>query len=83
MEQLSFPLRGAGPVFLEPIKPATAPSGGLVARFSLSGAEQPNNVQSLSVEQQNSVGIAVGLMNLCLANAGGVEVDALRVALAP
>ena len=76
-----FPLRDAGPIFVEPIKPVTAPSGGLVARFSSSGAEQPSDVQPLSVEQQNSVGIAVGLMNLCLTNAGGVEVDALRVAL--
>jgi hypothetical protein len=76
-----YPRQDAGSADLVPIQPVTAPSGGLVARFSSSDSNQPSDVQLLNPEQQGSVGIAVGLMNLCLANAGGMELDALRVAL--
>ena len=76
-----FPLKDGGATVLEPARPVKTASSGLVARFAGSGAEQPTDVQLLNPDQQTSINIAVGLMNLCLANAGGAEVAALRVAL--
>jgi len=76
-----FPRNDAGPAVMRPVQPVNTPSGGIVARFSGIGAEQPSDVQLLTNEEQTSVGIAVGLMNLCLANASGPDVNALRIAL--
>jgi hypothetical protein len=76
-----FPRQDAGPTNLQPIRPANVPSSGIVARYSATDANQPADVQLLTDEQKTSVGIAVGLMNLCLAGSGGPELDALRVSL--
>ena len=67
--------------FCSPLRPVKTASSGIVARFAGSGAEQPNDAHPLDPDQQTSINIAVGLMNLCLANAGGAEVAALRVSL--
>ena len=76
-----YPLKDGGPPALDPVRPEKTASSGLIARFSGSGAEQPNDAQPLTQEQQTSINIAVGLMNRCLANAAGAEVAALRLAV--
>lgn len=70
-----------GPPVLRPAEPVTAPTRGIVARFAAAGALQPSDVQLLNAEQKTSVNLAAGLMNRCLANAGGVEVNELRLSL--
>ena len=76
-----YPIKDGRPVTIEPLHPVEKASGGIVARFSGSGAEQPNDVQQLTGDQQTSINIAVELMNRCLANASGAELAALRVAM--
>jgi hypothetical protein len=76
-----FPLKDGGPPIVQPVRPVKTASSGITARFSGSGAEQPSDVQLLSRDQQTSISIAVGLMNRCLANAGGSEVAAIRVSM--
>ena len=76
-----YPRSDAGSAILRPNPPVTAPSGGIVPRFVGTGVERPDEVEVLDEEQRTSVRIAVELMNRCLANAGGVELSAVRVAL--
>jgi hypothetical protein len=76
-----FPVKDRGTANLQPVRPVNTASDGIVARFAGSGAEQPNDADPLSHEQQTSINIAVGLMNLCLANASGAEIATLRVSL--
>src|ERR1017187_8111988 len=76
-----FPVKDRGTANLQPVRPVNTASDGIVARFAGSGAEQPNDAHPLNHEQQTSINIAVGLMNLCLANASGAEIATLRVSL--
>ncbi len=76
-----YPLKNGGTAVVQPLRPVDSPSGGLVARFSGSGAEQPNDVEPLDTDQQGSVRIAVALLNLCLSNASGSEVTSMRTSL--
>ena len=76
-----YPVKDGGPPILQPVRSVNTASSGIIARFAGSGAEQPNDAHPLDHDQQTSINIAVGLMNLCLANASGAEVAALRVSL--
>lgn len=73
-----YPRKDAGEAALRPAQPVTALTSGIVARFAGVGAMQPSDVQLLNDEQKTSVNLASGLMNRCLANAGGTEVNELR-----
>ena len=76
-----IPRSDAGQAVLKPIRPVTAPSGGVVARFMGTGAERPDEVEVLDDEQKVSVNLAVALMNRCLENVGGAESNEIRVAM--
>ena len=76
-----YPVKDGGPSTLQPVRPVDTASGGIVARFSGSGAEQPSDAHPLSHEQQTTINIATALMNRCLANASGDELARLRVSL--
>ena len=76
-----IPRSDAGQAVLKPIRPVTAPSGGIVARFTGTGAERPDEVEVLDDEQKVSVNLAVALMNRCLENVGEAESNEIRVAM--
>ncbi len=76
-----YPRTDAGPATLRPIRPVTAPSSGIVARFDGEGALHPRDSQVLTQDQMTTVGIAAGLMNRCLSSASSVVLTELRVSL--
>ncbi len=76
-----MPRSDAGPAVFQPITPVTVPTRGIVARFAGTGAELPDEVGLLAEMQKANVNIAVALMNRCLANAVGPELNELRIAL--
>ncbi|HVO59421.1 MAG TPA: hypothetical protein VMT53_00730 [Terriglobales bacterium] len=76
-----YPRDNAGPSILRPRKPATEVTTGIVARFSGTVVERPDDVETLDAEQRTSVNVAVALMNRCLKNAAGEELQQLRLSL--